>query len=337
VPTIDTDTYSRQLRDRAVNLDDQTLLISDLRGSAQEGDLSEPVNCGGYGRIHHFSRQTEEGWPANPLPIEPAAVALGLDPRMEMIRAQVFQLAVCNWRCWWCFVPFGLLSGNPRRSKMFTAAQLVDAFLAGDSRPPVLDLSGGQPDLIPEWVPWTLRALDDRDVTDVFVWSDDNLSNDYFWTHLTAAERQYVAGHPRYARVACFKGYDAESFAFSTSAGPELYDRQFSLFSRLLATGMNLFAYATFTGPSGDGLRAKMRQFADRLQGISENLPLRLVPLEIKAWGPVGPRMNEARGRSLLLQREAAEAWASELAARFSPADLALPVTAVQLSQARTI
>jgi hypothetical protein len=32
-------------------MDRRRLLISDLRGSAQEDDLSEPVNCGGYSRI----------------------------------------------------------------------------------------------------------------------------------------------------------------------------------------------------------------------------------------------------------------------------------------------
>jgi hypothetical protein len=55
---IDTDAYSRQLRGRAVEVTARTLLIADLRGTAQEEDLSEPVNCGGYGRIRHFRRAT---------------------------------------------------------------------------------------------------------------------------------------------------------------------------------------------------------------------------------------------------------------------------------------
>ncbi len=55
---IDTDAYSAQLRARAVDTTRRALLITDLRGSAQEGDLSEPVNCGGYGRIRHFTAAT---------------------------------------------------------------------------------------------------------------------------------------------------------------------------------------------------------------------------------------------------------------------------------------
>jgi hypothetical protein len=68
-----------------------------LRGSVQEGDLSEPVNCDGYGRIRHFARAAGPGWPDNPLPIDPAAAALGLPAGMAGIRAQVLQNAACNW------------------------------------------------------------------------------------------------------------------------------------------------------------------------------------------------------------------------------------------------
>jgi hypothetical protein len=210
---------------------------------------------------------------------------------------------------------------------MRTAGELADAYLAVPDRPPVLDLSGGQPDLIPEWVPWTLRALDERGVSDVYVWSDDNLSTGYFFTHLTPAEQRYVAAHPRYGRVACFKGFDAESFAFNTAAAPELFDRQFSLFAWLLATGMDLYGYATFTTPNGDRIPARMRAFTDRLQRIAEYLPLRVVPLEIVVWGPVAPRMRADRQASLALQQEAIAAWRTELGRRFTPAELAAPIT----------
>ena len=171
-------------------------------------------------------------------------------------------------------------------------------------------------------MPWTLRALDERGVSDVYVWSDDNLSTDYFFTHLPPAEQHYLATHPRYGRVACFKGFDAESFAFNTTAAPELFDRQFALFARLLATGMDLYGYATFTTPSAGGIAAKMRAFTDRLQRIAEHLPLRVVPLEIQVWGPVAPRMRADRHASLGLQQEAIAAWRDELTRRFTPAEL---------------
>ncbi len=108
---IDTDTLSEYYRARAVDLQNKRLLITNFRGTAQEPDLSEPPNCDGFGRVRHFRRATSAGWPANPLPIDPACKALAL-PVTDQLRAQVFQNAVCNWRCWYCFVPFNLLAAN---------------------------------------------------------------------------------------------------------------------------------------------------------------------------------------------------------------------------------
>lgn len=327
---IDTDAYSIQLRSKAIDLPRRALLITDLRGSTQEEDLAEPVNCGGFGRIRHFSTATSVGWPANPLPILPAAAALGI-PVSSPMRAQVFQNAACNWRCWYCYVPFSLLAGSPRRSRWFTADELVDAYLAEPDPPVIIDLSGGQPDLVPEWVPWTIRALADRALTNMYLWSDDNLSNDYFWRYLTEDERELVATCRNYGRVCCFKGFDADSFAFNTRAAPELFDRQFELFSRLLSTGMDLYAYVTFTGPSASHITEKVARFIDRLQQIRATLPLRTVPLEIQVWGPVAPRMTPARQLALDIQAEAIDAWNTEIDRRFTVEERRKPVTEVAL------
>jgi len=81
--------------------------------------------------------------------------------------------------------------------------------------------------------------------------------------------------------VCCFKGFDDESFSFNIQATLDLFARQFDLFSRLLAKGLDLYAYTTFTSPTADGVPTAMRTFVDRLQRISEALPLRTVPLEI--------------------------------------------------------
>jgi rRNA maturation endonuclease Nob1 len=39
---------------------------------------------------------------------QPASRKLGL-AEADMMEAQVFQVASCNWRCWYCFVPYELL------------------------------------------------------------------------------------------------------------------------------------------------------------------------------------------------------------------------------------
>jgi uncharacterized Fe-S cluster-containing radical SAM superfamily protein len=330
VAAIDTDRFSRVLRQRGINRDESTVLITDLRGSEQAQDLSEPFNCDGLGRVRHFRRSTSSGWPLNPLPIDPACRALGLGAA-ERVDAQVFQNAVCNWRCWYCFVDFPLLSGDPRHSRMMTASDLVDLYLAEERRPAMIDLSGGQPDLVPEWVAWMIEELRRREL-DVYVWSDDNLSNDYYFTKLTPDERAHIEGDARYGKVCCFKGFDDSSFAFNTSAAPELFDRQFQLMRRLIEeTPLDLYCYATFTTPDATDVPARMTRFVDRLQEIDRCLPLRTVPLEVSVFTPVKARMDDARERALGAQQDAISSWSAELVSRFSPDERSLSICDVGL------
>jgi uncharacterized Fe-S cluster-containing radical SAM superfamily protein len=331
LPVIDTAAVSARYRTAAARPEERRLLVTDFRGSQQEQDLTAPINCDGLGRVRHFRRRTSPGWPPNPLPIDPAARSLGLAPA-DVLRAQVFQNAVCNWRCWYCFVPFNLLSAHPKHSRWVTAETLVDLYLCERDRAPVIDLSGGQPDLVPEWIPWTMRALRDRGLEgSVYLWSDDNLSNDYFWRYLGDTDRELIRTFRGYGRVGCFKGFDAESFAFNTAAEPELFGRQFDLFGRLVASGVDVYAYVTLTTPSGDGIAGRIARFVDRLQRVSPLLPLRVVPLEVQVFTPVGSRLSPVRREALVHQRLAVESWNRELEDRFPAAVRGLPITDITL------
>src|SRR5205807_1374509 len=144
--------------------------------------------------------------------------------------------------CWYCFVPYDLLAANKDRSEWHSAASLIDLYLELPDRPSVIDLTGGQPDLVPEWIPWMLEELRRHDLDrSVYVWSDDNLSNDYFWRYLSDDQQQLVATSRMYGRVGCFKGFDPVSFSFNTKAAPELFDRQFELFARHLRSGVDIY------------------------------------------------------------------------------------------------
>ena len=183
---INTDRFSHTLRGRSINVAQRKLLVTNFLGSEQEKDLTIPANCNGYGRIRHFRRETSEGWPSNPLPIDPASKALGI-PSADLLQAQVFQNASCNWRCWYCYVPFSLLAADENHAGWLSSSELLDLYLDQASPPKVIDLSGGQPDLVPEWVPWMMAELRSRELDgSIYLWSDDNLSNDYFWQFLSA-------------------------------------------------------------------------------------------------------------------------------------------------------
>jgi len=330
---LDTMALAAKYRAATIRLESRELLITNFRNSEQERDLTEPANCEGFGRIRHFRRETSKGWPSNPLPIDPACDALGLDTQNE-IRAQVFQNAACNWRCWYCFVPFNLLSADLSRSTWLTPQHLVESYLREGNRPSVLDLSGGQPELVPEWVLWTMEELERNGIQDeVYLWSDDNLSCDHFWRFLTSAQQEFVASYRNYGRVACFKGFDPQSFAFNTSAEPSWFERQFELMSRLVGSGMDVYGYATLTTPEAGTIADGLARFMDRLQQIHENLPLRTVPLEIQNFTPMIQRVDETRRTALQNQWRAIEGWQRELEERFSSSQRELRITDIGMGK----
>jgi uncharacterized Fe-S cluster-containing radical SAM superfamily protein len=323
---------AQRYRAKAIDVPNQRILITDFRNSGQEEDLTAPPNCGGFGRIRHFLRTREANWPDNPLPIDPTCRALNL-PSQDNIRAQVFQNAVCNWRCWYCFVPFPLLDGRKAHSQMMSVGNLIDLWSAEQNRPKLIDLSGGQPEIVPEWILWTMRELLARNLDkEVYLWSDDNLSTDYFWRHLTSADREFIRSYAMYGRVCCLKGFDPGSFSFNTNAAPQEYDRQFVLLRRLVELGLNLYCYVTFTTDRTEDLQTRISTFVDRLQSLDENLPLRTVPLKIEVFGPTQTRLTTARIASLTNQFSVVDAWSSELARRYSATSLSMHISDVPLS-----
>lgn len=331
--SIDTLQYSSKLRTKAIRLDTKELLVAKLSGTSQETDITDPTNCGGVGRIRHFRRWTAFGWPENSLPIDPANHKLGIDSG-DVALAQVFQNAACNWRCWYCYVPFDLLKADEQKGLWLTADELVDRYRAHEHPPAIIDLSGGQPDLTPEWIPWTMDALEQGGLSEkTFLWSDDNLSTDFFWTKLSTSEIDRVVSYRNYAKVGCFKGFDSSSFSFNTRAAPALFDQQFSIFKRIVSLGIDVYGYATFTAPDNKAIDAKMTEFVDRLQAISPLLPLRVVPLCVSAFRPAQDemRINAVHQKSMEIQQEAIKCWNLEIESRFSLHQRNLPIYEVAI------
>jgi uncharacterized Fe-S cluster-containing radical SAM superfamily protein len=305
---IDTVRFAEHLRTRAIDVESRRVLISRLAGSGQEVDLTLPANCNGYGRVRHFRMVTAKGWPANPLPIVPACRSLGIAPMPESMTALVFQNAACAWRCWYCFVPEDLLKADPERSAWFTTEELVALYREIQEAPRIIDLSGGSPDLVPEWTPWMMRALHNVGLDQsTYLWTDDNLSTTYLFDVLTPADCELLCSYPNYGRVCCIKGFDARSFAFNTRAAPGDYYRQFDILRRVLALGIDVYGYVTLTSPHEDGVADGVSDLLDRLQAIDPNFPLRVIPLRIQVFTPVEHRLSKDndRERSLIIQEEA--------------------------------
>jgi len=325
---IDTGRFSATLRRRGIDVENKRILMANFEQSDEAKDFTIPPNCAGFGRIHHFRRVITQSWPENPLPIDPAAKYLGLEPQSEMT-AQVFQNAICSWRCWYCFVDFNLLSANPKYSSFKSPEEILDLYMSEHKRASIIDLSGGQPDLVPEWTLWFIQALIRRGLQDsIYLWSDDNLSNDYLWRFLAAHEIAQLVQFKGYGRVGCFKGFDQKSFSFNTKADPLLFQQQFILMRRLVRAGFDVYGYATFTSPTDHYIAAKMRDFVDQLQEkVHPAFPLRTVPLHISVFTPTAARLGAEQSKALEIQKVAVEAWTCELKRRYSQDEIAKPIT----------
>jgi uncharacterized Fe-S cluster-containing radical SAM superfamily protein len=332
---IDTQRFAEQLRAQAIDTSTQRILISRLTGSGQEVDLTEPANCNGYGRVRHFQQATAAGWPSNPLPIVPACKALGLTPPDKM-NALVFQNAACAWRCWYCFVPEELLRADRGHSSWFSADDLVALYTAIPDRPVILDLSGGSPDLVPEWTPWMMRSLQKAGLSDqTYLWTDDNLSTTYLFDKVAAVDVDLMRSYRNYGRVCCIKGFDRHSFSFNTRAAPEDFDRQFEILRRVMDLGLDVYGYVTLTAPESTGVDIGVSNLLDRLQQIDPNFPLRVVPLRIQVFSPVQHRLerDEDRIKSMEVQELAIAAWMNELHKRYDDYQRNLPITEVPLTR----
>lgn len=102
---------------------------------------------------------------------------------------------------------------------------------------------------------------------------------------------------------------------------------------RYVATGIDLYAYTTFTTLVAAGIEDAMKRFVDRLQEIHPNLPLRTVPLKIGTFGVVKKRLavNDERYAAVEHQKCAIEAWKTELQSRFSSVETARSIADVPL------
>lgn len=302
------------MRPRVLDTCRRRVLISKMGGSKQEQDLTLPPNANGIGRRRHFTMRSAPGWPDNPLPIVPASRWLGIEPP-ETMQAQVFQIAGCAWRCWYCFVPFDLLSADTSKSVWMDAAELVDLYLDQSHRPLILDLSGGSPDLAPEWIGWTMDAIEERGCKSaVYLWSDDNLSTDLLLHRSSRSLLERLQAYGRgYGKACCIKGFDAESFAFNTAAEGSGFEEQLRILKGYSKTGLDLHLYVTFTAPPRSRDKDLMKRFIEQLRAIREDFPERIVPLFVDEFTAMRGRVNPSRAVALDHQWRLLDTWRASL------------------------
>jgi len=300
------------LRNQVLNLDRRSVKLASLLDSQQKTDISKPIIFNGYARLHRFSEEKKPHWVLDPLPTIPALSKLHCDP--STIRdARVLQLSACNLRCWYCFVDYENLSPYSPSSKDFSVSEIISVLQSYSKEQYVIDLSGGNPGLVPEWAVWVIEELTARNLDNVYVWIDDNLTVNFYNRFLTDNQIKTIASFPRFGSVACFKGFDETSYIFNTGLPELFFDEQFNIFKSLFSFGWDIYGYVTLTTPSSKDLHNKIQIFINRLQDIDPILPLRVIPLEIRPYTPTKSRMTKIHEESMANQYKALDFWISEL------------------------
>jgi uncharacterized Fe-S cluster-containing radical SAM superfamily protein len=330
---LDPDRLASVLRERVIRVSQKQILLARFYGTQQEQDVTSGINCNGYGRLHRYNRPSQR-WISEPIPEEPAAWRLGLDPSRTR-SAQLFQNAACDFRCWYCFVDRASLSGTSEDARFMTTDEMLELYISEGIPSPVIVLTGGQPDITPEWTVWMMQSLEKFGLSDnTYLWQDDNLSCGYTWTHLSPQDRDLIRFYRNYGRCCCLKSFTPEGFAETTRAKPRFFDRQFELLGKLVVWGVDVYVYLTLTTSSLNNLSQEMSRFMDRLQSeIHPNIPLRVVPLEIKEYTPTLGRLTAERRSALENQYCALQAWQEELYKRFSSEDLSRPIYDVPINR----
>jgi uncharacterized Fe-S cluster-containing radical SAM superfamily protein len=317
------------IRKKVLDLKEQKVLIANLNNTLESKDDYTRINCKGYGRIRVFKNFTIH------MNLKGSKTRKPLyrgHPEVDELKTQVFQLSGCNWRCWYCFVDYKLLSGQKKYGRFCSTDELMEMFLQEPDRANVIDLSGGNPDIVPEWCLWMMRSIEKYGLKNkVHLWLDDNLGTSILWEVLTKEEIEFMANFPKHSRACCFKGFDQASFEFNTGEQINKFDIQFEIFRKLLKEGFDLYAYATLTAPKNHCTKDKIVKFVDRLQDIHPNLPLRTIPLEIRPYTAMAARMKGQHEDSLIEQNKAYYYWWEELTRRYSSNELEKPYDKIEL------
>lgn len=303
-------------------------LISKLHNSPQEADLSIAPNCDGFGRLREFKRNKSD-WPSNALPLDPAFRALNL-PFEDRILVQIFQIAACNAHCWYCFVPDEMKTADETKAKWFTAKGLLDLFEKSEIDAKVIDLSGGNPELVPEWTIHMMREIERRNLN-IYLWSDDTLTTDYTFSVLSKDDINYLVNYRKYGKVCCLKGFDEETFAFNSGLSPHQFENQLLYLKKYVDLGLDVYGYFTMTCPNTDHIERKIRNIMDKLQAIHAYMPLRFSLLKIVEFSPVKARMHRIHEDALGNQYVAMETWYNELNRRFSTKELSTRVCDINI------
>jgi uncharacterized Fe-S cluster-containing radical SAM superfamily protein len=240
------------------------------------------------------------------------------DPR-KYRKVFTVQLSGCTYRCNYCYVPEEINLANPELGKFFSPKEIIDNFLLirKKSEIPmnVLRITGGEPTIIPEIIFDIYNELEKRDMNDIYLWIDTNLSTTKY-LEKTEGNLKDLMKKRNVGIVGCFKGLSKEDFSIITGAEPKFYEQQFDTTKLFLDWKTDFYIYLPALAYKNN-IEQKTREFISRLRELNKNLPLRVEMLIIKDYPGAlkNIKLKEKEGRSMPKtdQRDVFELWYNKL------------------------
>ena len=289
------------------------------------------VNCDEFGMIRIFQRNKFNDWNADPIPMDIISSKMQIK-KLDNIPVQMFEVAKCNLHCWWCYLPKQLKNITEEYTKWFSVSELFNLFERENNDVKVIYLSGGNPELVPEFVYSFMKELDKRKRSqEIFLWSDDVLTTDFLVEKMSKEQINYMTQYKNYAKICCLKGFDNESFEYNTGMDKKEFDNQIKRLKMCIDIGFDVYGYIILVCKALNDIESKIKKTMDKLQEISYFLPLRIIPIKIEKFSAVIERLNEEREQSILNQYQVLQIWNNELYNRFTKAELECNIADLKL------
>lgn len=209
----------------------------------------------------------------------------------------VYQLKCCNLHCPWCYVDDINKNGVEEGGRFFSIPEIIDVF-ESERKKQVLNVfrpSGGEPTIaVEQWLE-CIRELEKRNLDDVYIYGDTNLTTGHFIDVLEEKGEieknllEKVAEH-NFGLLCSFKGTDKESFLRATGMPKQfefLEEERWYSFSKLVKAGIDVYPF--IYDPNPTSLENFMEKGAKK---FGDGFFLKTWIFKLKLYGPEKIRLK---------------------------------------------
>jgi len=199
----------------------------------------------------------------------------------------MYWLDACTLSCHFCYLHPEVFFAN-YEGGLFSMDEILDEFekIRGGKDISYFRISGGEPSIVPEQWLWVLEGLKRRNLQDIFVSSETNLTTGRLIKQLmkdgeiSADLFKRICRYENFALFPCFKGTDPDNFYQNTGADPKFFNEQFDSLELYLKEGIRVYPYIINPDPR------KMREFLGTIEKrFGKKVLLNLHILKVQTYG----------------------------------------------------